>query len=55
MQSSFFQKFLLTITLAFFTACGIWGLRHIVLEAMWETSNAGWKQSLFPDGKHTNY
>ncbi|HWB61206.1 MAG TPA: hypothetical protein VG733_17120 [Chthoniobacteraceae bacterium] len=51
MQATFVQKFLLTIVMAFFSACLLWGLRHIVLEAMWETSDAGWKQSLY--GKPT--
>jgi hypothetical protein len=47
MQATFFQKFWLTLIMAFFSACLVWGLQHIVFEAMWETSNAGWKQSLY--------
>lgn len=27
-------------------ACLFWAFRHIIQEALWETSDAGWKQSL---------
>ena len=47
MQATFIQKFLLTLIMGFFAALLTQGLRYIVLESMWETSNAGWKQSLY--------
>lgn len=30
----------------FVAACLLWGFRHIIQQALWETSDAGWKQSL---------
>jgi hypothetical protein len=46
MESTFFQKVALTVIYGFFAACLLWAMEHIVFEAMWETSNEGWKQSL---------
>ena len=50
MSSTFTHKFLLMIMAGFAAACLFWVFRHIVQEALWETSDAGWKQSL--NGKH---
>lgn len=47
MQSTFFQKVGMSVISGFFAACLWWAMEHVVLEAMWETSDAGWKQSLY--------
>ena len=47
MEATFIQKVALSIISGFFAACLWWGLEHIVFEAMWETSDKGWKQSLY--------
>jgi hypothetical protein len=47
MSSTFSQKFLLMIAAGFAAACLLWAFRHIVQQALWETSDAGWKQSLY--------
>ena len=45
-QSTFAQKFLGMIFAGFAAACLFWAFRHFVQEAFYETSNAGWKDSL---------
>jgi len=45
-QSTFIQKFLGMIFAGFAAACLFWAFRHFVQEAFYETSNAGWKDSL---------
>jgi hypothetical protein len=45
-QSTFTQKFLLMIFAGFAAACLFWAFRHIIQEAFYETSDAGWKDSL---------
>ena len=50
LQQTFFQKFLLMITAGFVAACLLWGLRHIVRQAFWETGE-GWKESLYTNPK----
>jgi hypothetical protein len=47
MSSTFSQKFLLMVAAGFVAACLLWAFRHIVQQALWETSDAGWKQSLY--------
>ena len=46
MSSTFTHKFLLMVLAGFAAACLFWAFRHIVQEALFETSDAGWKQSL---------
>ena len=46
LEGTFTQKLLLMIFVGFFAACGLWGFRHIIQEAFYETSNAGWRDSL---------
>lgn len=46
MQSTFTQKFLMMIFAGFAAACLFWAFRHFVQEAFYETSSAGWKESL---------
>lgn len=46
MQATFFQKFFLAMIAGFFAACLLYGYRHIVQEAFYE-SNEGWKTSLY--------
>lgn len=46
MQQTFTQKFLLMIIAGFCAACLFWAFRHFVQEAFYESSNAGWKDSL---------
>ena len=46
MSSTFTHKFLLMIAAGFAAACLFWAFRHIVQQALFETSDAGWKQSL---------
>ena len=46
MSSTFTHKFLLMIMAGFVAACLFWMFRHIVQQALFETSDAGWKQSL---------
>ena len=46
MSSTFTHKFLLMVMAGFAAACLFWAFRHIVQEALFETSDAGWKQSL---------
>ena len=46
MSSTFSQKFLLMMMAGFVAACLLWGFRHIIQQALWETSDAGWKESL---------
>ena len=50
LQQTFFQKFLLMITAGFVAACLLWGLRHVVRQAFWETGE-GWKESLYTNPK----
>jgi len=45
-QSTFTQKFLLMVSAGFAAACLFWVFRHFVQEAFYETSNAGWQESL---------
>ena len=52
LQQSFMQKFWATVAAGFAAACLLWVFRHIVEEAMWETSDAGWKQSLRGEKRH---
>ena len=42
MQNTFTHKLLMTIIAGFVAACLLWGLRHIVNQAIYE-SNEGWK------------
>ena len=46
MSNTFLQKFMLMILAGFAAACVLWCFRHIIQEALFETSDAGWKQSL---------
>ena len=46
MSSTFTHKLLLMILAGFAAACLFWVFRHIVQEALFESSDAGWKQSL---------
>lgn len=46
MASTFTHKLILMIFAGFVAACLLWGFRHIIQQALWETSDAGWKQSL---------
>ncbi len=46
MSSTFTQKFLMMIAAGFVAACLLWVFRHIIEQALWETSDAGWKESL---------
>ena len=46
MSSTFTHKFLLMVMAGFAAACLFWVFRHIVQQALWETSDAGWKESL---------
>ena len=46
MSSTFSHKFLMMVLAGFAAACLFWVFRHIVQEALWESSDAGWKQSL---------
>ena len=46
MSSTFTHKFLMMIAAGFAAACLFWMFRHIIQEALFETSDAGWKQSL---------
>ena len=46
MASTFTHKLLLMIAAGFVAACLLWMFRHIIQQALWETSDAGWKQSL---------
>jgi hypothetical protein len=42
MENTFLQKLLLTIFAGFIAACLLWGFRHIVQRAYYE-SNEGWR------------
>ena len=46
MQSTFTHKFLMMIFAGFAAACVFWAFRHFVQEALYETSNEGWRDSL---------
>ncbi len=46
LQSTFTQKFLMMIFAGFCAACLFWMFRHFIEEALWESSDAGYKQSL---------
>ncbi len=46
MQGTFTQKFILMIAAGFAAACMFYVFRHFVQEALYESSNAGWKDSL---------
>jgi len=46
MQSTFTHKFIMMIAAGFAAACMFWVFRHFVQEALYESSNAGWKDSL---------
>ena len=46
MQNTFSQKVIMTIAAGFAAACLFWLFRHVVEEALWETSDEGWRQSL---------
>ena len=46
MANTFTQKLFLMIAAGFAAACLLWMLRHFVEQALWETSDKGWKESL---------
>ena len=46
LQQSFMQKLWTTVAAGLAAACLLWAFRHILEEAMWETSDAGWRESL---------
>jgi hypothetical protein len=46
MVSTFTHKILMMVFAGFVAACLLWAFRHIVQEALFETSDAGWKESL---------
>lgn len=46
MQATFIHKFFMAMISGFFAACLLWGYRHIIQEAFYE-SNEGWKTSLY--------
>lgn len=46
MQNTFSQKILMTIAAGFCAACLFWMFRHFVEQALFETSDAGWRESL---------
>jgi hypothetical protein len=46
MSHTFSHKLLLMIAAGFAAACLFWVFRHFVEQALWETSDAGWKESL---------
>jgi hypothetical protein len=46
MASTFTHKLLMMIAAGFAAACLFWVFRHFVQEALYESSNAGWKDSL---------
>jgi len=45
-SSTFTHKFIMMVLAGFAAACLLWGFRHIVQEAFYESSNEGWKDSL---------
>ena len=51
MSTTFTQKFLMMIAAGFAAACLFWVYRHIVNQALWETSDEGWKESLHQKGR----
>ncbi len=55
MQSTFTQKFILMIMAGFAAASLFWVFRHIVEEAFYESSNAGWKASLHGSTAESRY
>ena len=46
MQNTFSHKVIMSIFAGFVAASLFWLFRHVVEEALWETSDAGWRQSL---------
>ena len=46
MGTTFTHKLLMMIMAGFVAACLLWGFRHIIQQALYETSDAGWKKSL---------
>jgi len=44
--NTFSHKFLMMVFAGFAAACLFWAFRHFVAEALYETSNEGWKDSL---------
>ena len=54
-QQTFTQKFLMMIFLGFVAACMFWAFRHFVQEAFYESSNAGWKDSLHGSTAESKY
>jgi hypothetical protein len=54
-QQTFTQKFLLMVIAGFAAACLFWVFRHIVQEAFYESSNAGWKDSLHGSTSESRY
>jgi hypothetical protein len=46
MSTTFTHKLLMMIAAGFVAACLLWMFRHIIQQALLETSDAGWKQSL---------
>lgn len=46
MSNTFSHKFLLMIAAGFAAACLFWVFRHFVEQALWETSDAGYQESL---------
>ena len=46
MSSTFTHKFFLMVLAGFAAACLFWAFRHIIQEALFETSDAGWRQGL---------
>lgn len=51
MSNTFTHKLLMMIAMGFAAACILWVFRHFVEQALWETSDAGWKQSLHQKGR----
>jgi hypothetical protein len=45
-QSTFTHKLFMMVLAGFAAACLLWGFRHFVQEALYETSNEGWRDSL---------
>jgi len=49
MGHSFFQKLMLMIAAGFAAACMLYLFRHVVNQALWESSDEGWKASRRPN------
>jgi hypothetical protein len=48
MGHTFLQKLMLMIVAGFAAASMLYIYRHVVHQALWESSDAGWKESLRP-------